>query len=102
MNDNEVFITILEWMIKQAKNKTYIKHLNIMLDKIEHKCHIEEQDHPRYQSIQFGYWNLFNLSDNDYRKIAFRTFSASVSSKSFMICQTVLLTLFSLVQISST
>ncbi len=70
MNDNEVMSIVIEWMIKNSKNKVYIKHLNIMLDKIKDKKHIEEEAQPRFQAIQFGYWNLFNLSMKDYREIA--------------------------------
>jgi len=70
MNDNDVYSTILEWMISRATNKTYIHNLNIMLSKIKNKKHIEEENHPRFQAIQFGYWSLFDLPVEDYRVIA--------------------------------
>lgn len=70
MNDSQVFTVILEWMISRAKNKTYIRNLNVMLNKIKNKKHIEEQDHPRFQAIQFGYWSLFDLPIETYRDMA--------------------------------
>ncbi len=70
MNDNEVFASIIEFMISKAKNKQYITNLKIMLDLIKNKKHIEEFNHPRFLANQMGYWTLFPLSDEVYRELA--------------------------------
>lgn len=70
LTDNECYTKIIEWMIDQSSNSTYINHLKIMVEKIRGKKSIEEFDHPRFVSIQFGYWNLFPFGDKEYREMA--------------------------------
>lgn len=70
MNDAEVMTIIVRWMISESKNKEYIGKLNIILNGIEGKKFIEEQKHPRFQSIVIFGTNIFPYRIEDYREMS--------------------------------
>lgn len=70
MNDPQVMVKIIKWMISEASNKDYIEILETMLLGVENKTHIEEEKHPRYLSIVLLGTNLFPLKMQEYRRIA--------------------------------
>lgn len=69
MNDNEVYSTIIEWMISEAENKEYIEKLNVILLKIKGKKSIEEDEHPRFNSLMIFGFNIFPFSIEQYREM---------------------------------
>lgn len=70
MNDNEVMVKIICWMISEVKNEEYIEKLNIILDGIKTTKHIEENKSPAFQSrLLFG-MNIFPFRIQEYREMA--------------------------------
>lgn len=69
LNDAEVMIEIIKWMISEASNMEYIHKLEIMLERLKGKKHIEEFDNPRYLSIVMFGSNLFPYNMSDYREM---------------------------------
>lgn len=58
-------------MISESTNKEYVKKLNIILNGIEGKSHIEERYSPRFQAIiLFGNPHLFPFAIEQYREMA--------------------------------
>lgn len=70
MNLNDAFSIVIDYMISQVKNKELVDKLNIILNGLKDKKHVEEELHPRFQSLVLFGTNLFPFSDNDYVKIA--------------------------------
>jgi hypothetical protein len=67
LTDNEVMTIVLEYLLRDASNETYKEKLNIILEGIRGKKHIEEQKSPRYQSILLFGFNIFTFSIAQYR-----------------------------------
>ena len=67
LNDNQVMVIILEYLLRDASNKEYIEKLNIILEGIRGKYYIEEHLHPRYQSIILFGTNIFTFKMPEYR-----------------------------------
>lgn len=71
MNDNEVYCTIINWMLADASNRKYKDALLTIKSRIEGKKHLEERDDPKYQCIQIFGWNcLFPFRIDEYRRMA--------------------------------
>lgn len=69
MTDNEVFITLIKHFLKDVKNKTFKQHLEFMISRLENKKAIDQEDHPRFLAIQFGYFDMFDLPIEKYREM---------------------------------
>lgn len=71
MNNNEVYCTIIDWMLEDASNEQYKNALKIIKSRIEGKKHIEQLDHPKNVCIELFGWNcLFPFSDSEYLRMA--------------------------------
>ena len=70
MNDNEVMVKIIRWMISGVSKKDYIQKLNLIIEGIEGKKFLEEAKHPRFQSIVLFGTNLFPFKIEEYREMA--------------------------------
>ena len=68
--DNEVMSKIIRWMISEVDKEEYIQKLNIILNGIDGKKHIEERHSPRYLSILLLGTNLFPFSIKYYREMS--------------------------------
>ena len=69
LNDNEVMTIILEYLLRDASNREFRKKLNIILEGIRSKKHIEERLSPRYQSILLFGINIFTFTIEQYRSM---------------------------------
>ena len=70
MNLNNAFSIVIKYMISQVKNKEVVDKLNIILEGLKDKKHVEEECHPKFQSfILFG-TSIFPLSDRQYIEMA--------------------------------
>jgi hypothetical protein len=70
MNDSDVMVVIIRWMLSYATNKEYKEKLNIILRGIEGCKHTEEQREPRFQSFLLFGINIFPFSKVEYRLMA--------------------------------
>lgn len=71
LNDNEVYCTIINWMLADASNKKYKDALLTIKSRIEGKKHIEQLDHPKNVCIELFGWNcLFPFRIDEYRNLA--------------------------------
>ena len=70
MNDCEVMTLIVEYLLQDASNPEFKRKLNIILDGLRGRKHIEEERHPRYQSILLFGFNIFPFSIEHYRDMA--------------------------------
>lgn len=70
MTDNEVYITIIEELIKKSSHKKFKEDLQSIIDGLRGKDHVEEQDSPQYKSIELWGNNIFPFKIEQYRKIA--------------------------------
>lgn len=70
MNLNDAFSIVIRYMISQVKSKELADKLNIILNGIKDKKHVEEECHPRFQSLILFGKNLFPFSDSQYIEMA--------------------------------
>jgi len=70
MNLNQAFSIVIEFLISEAKNKEYIEKLNTILSEIKNKKHLDQEIHPKHQSILLFGHNMFIFKDEEYLKMA--------------------------------
>ncbi len=68
--ESEVYCDIIRWMISEVKNKDYIQKLNLIIEGIEGKKHIEETKSPRYMSLVLFGANIFPFTIREYREMS--------------------------------
>lgn len=70
MTLNEAFEIVISFLISEAKNEEYIKKLNIILNGIKDKKHIEQERHPKFMSILLFGHNIFPYKNENYIQMA--------------------------------
>lgn len=71
LSDNDVMIIVLNEQKKHSTNEIFISFLDDVIRGLSGKTYIEEQDSPRYKSIEKFSVNIFPFTMKEYREMAY-------------------------------